>query len=258
MVSSCGTPARRVAPAAERDRRDTAGPQAGARPNFASRDLPRSAPNDETARRRVLPVRDTPQPAARARNAVSLQAPQLTMNTTLPSTDPPTGTLSFRDGHIVVDLALREVRVDGRLAKLGGRAFDLLAALMARRGRIVSKDELLHVVWAGVVVEENNLEVQVVALRKVLGHDAIVTVQRHGYRLALAPDEIARDAAPDATSAMKQLVCALAEGRCLVLVAPDRPTQAAHARTSRRRPAVRELAGLPGWVFGGLLDTSRG
>ena len=56
-----------------------------------------------------------------------------------------------------------------RRRPLGARAFDLLLALVERRDRLVTKHELLDVVWPGLVVEENNLQVQVSALRKLLG-----------------------------------------------------------------------------------------
>ena len=64
---------------------------------------------------------------------------------------------------------------------LGARAFDLLLALAQHHERVASKDELLALAWPGVVVEENNLTVQVSALRKVLGADAIATVPGRGY-----------------------------------------------------------------------------
>ena len=51
----------------------------------------------------------------------------------------------------------------------GARAFDLLVALVERRDRVVSKNELLDLVWPRLVVEENNLQVHVAALRKLLG-----------------------------------------------------------------------------------------
>ena len=73
----------------------------------------------------------------------------------------------------------------GAAATLGARAFDLLLALIEHHHRVVGKDELLALVWPGVVVEENNLTVQVSALRKVLGVDAIATVAGRGYRFTL-------------------------------------------------------------------------
>ena len=69
---------------------------------------------------------------------------------------------------------------------LGSRAFDLLAALVARRDRVVPKDELIDVVWPGLVVEDNNLQVQISALRKVLGAQAIATVPGRGYQFTVA------------------------------------------------------------------------
>ena len=68
---------------------------------------------------------------------------------------------------------------------LGDRAFDVLLALVERAGQLVTKDELLALVWPSLVVEENNLQVQVSTLRKVLGAGAIATVAGRGYRFTL-------------------------------------------------------------------------
>lgn len=84
---------------------------------------------------------------------------------------------------------------DGTPVTLGARAFDLLLCLLERHPELVSKDEALARVWPGLVVEENNLSVQVSALRKQLGSEAIATVAGRGYRFAHAlqrvPDEAA-------------------------------------------------------------------
>ncbi|MEP6941693.1 MAG: tetratricopeptide repeat protein [Betaproteobacteria bacterium] len=74
---------------------------------------------------------------------------------------------------------------DGQPTALGARGFDILNALIERRDRLVTKDELLDLVWPGLVVEENNLQVHVSALRKILGPNAIATVPGRGYRFAL-------------------------------------------------------------------------
>jgi len=76
--------------------------------------------------------------------------------------------------------------VDGQPATLGGRALDLLIALAARPHQVLTKSELLGIVWRGLVVEENNLRVQVNTLRRLLGEDAIATVPGRGYRLSVA------------------------------------------------------------------------
>jgi len=94
--------------------------------------------------------------------------------------------------------AERQVLVGGQPAPLGARAFDLLMALYERRERVVGKNELLDLVWPGLVVEENNLQVQVSSLRKVLGPSAIATIPGRGYRFTLplgAPARAVRPAA---------------------------------------------------------------
>ena len=68
---------------------------------------------------------------------------------------------------------------------LGARAFGVLQALIEHRERTVTKDELLDLAWPGVVVEENNLQVQISTLRKLLGPQSIATIPGRGYRLTL-------------------------------------------------------------------------
>src|SRR5207237_7621092 len=96
----------------------------------------------------------------------------------------------YRFGSSEVRPAERQVLINGAPAALGGRAFDLLLALIERRERVVDKAELFNVVWPGLIVEENNLNVQISSLRKVLGRSAIATIAGHGYRFvaALEPD----------------------------------------------------------------------
>jgi DNA-binding winged helix-turn-helix (wHTH) protein len=78
----------------------------------------------------------------------------------------------------------RELFLDDQPIRLGDRAFDVLMVLIEARGAVVSKDALMAHVWSGQVVEENNLEVQISALRTVFGagRALIRTVPRRGYR----------------------------------------------------------------------------
>ena len=89
-------------------------------------------------------------------------------------------------GRLELRPAERRLFLDGRELVLGSRAFSLLCALVARRERVVNKDELIDEVWPGLVVEENNLQVQVSALRKALGPQAITTLPGLGYRFTFA------------------------------------------------------------------------
>src|SRR6516164_6197100 len=77
----------------------------------------------------------------------------------------------------------REVFADGRPIELGGRAFDVLVALIEANGAIVGKDELMNRVWPGRIVEEGNLRAQIRALRIALADpDLIRTVAGRGYQ----------------------------------------------------------------------------
>jgi len=96
----------------------------------------------------------------------------------------------YRSGGIVIDPAQRQVLVDGEPARLGSRAFELLMTLLERRDRVVGKRELLDLVWPKLVVEENNLQVHVAALRKVLGPQAIATIPGRGYQFSLPVDAL--------------------------------------------------------------------
>ena len=57
------------------------------------------------------------------------------------------------------------------LILLGERALDILCMLVSAKGEVVTKDELITQIWSGIAVEENNLQVQVSALRKALAYD---------------------------------------------------------------------------------------
>src|SRR5262245_59647955 len=104
------------------------------------------------------------------------------MTTTTPHDSP------LRFGDWEVRAVARELIVRGTRAHIGSRAFDVLLALVQRRGETTTKNELLDAAWPGLVVEENNISVQIAALRKLLGAHAIATVAGLGYRLAVAAD----------------------------------------------------------------------
>ena len=98
----------------------------------------------------------------------------------------PKGFLDF--GSFRVDLARRLLLRSGQPVSLPAKAFEVLLVLSQRPGEVVSKDELMKVVWPDTFVEEGNLTQTIFVLRKALGDSdgqaLIITVPRQGYRFA--------------------------------------------------------------------------
>src|ERR1700757_4029580 len=84
----------------------------------------------------------------------------------------------------------RELLADGRPVKLGGRAFEVLMALIEAHGAVVSKNALMARVWPDRIVEENNLQWQISALRAAFGADRnlVRTVSGRGYQFTAEID----------------------------------------------------------------------
>ena len=128
-----------------------------------------------------------------------------------------------------------------RREPLGKRALNIISVLAEAKGEIVTKDELLEAVWPGVIVEENALQVHVVALRKALGPEAdrLRTIRGVGYQLHVDPDP-ATSAAADETAAPSQL-----EPTTNIVSQP-----AAELRQSTRiAGALRSWGGAHRWAF---------
>ena len=95
-----------------------------------------------------------------------------------------TGTLAF--GPFAVRPQERLVMRDGVALPLGAKAFDTLMALMSRPNEVVSKWDLMALVWPGLTVEEASLRFHIAALRKALGDGKngaryIATLAGRGY-----------------------------------------------------------------------------
>src|SRR6202158_3795632 len=78
----------------------------------------------------------------------------------------------------------REFLAEGRPLELGGRAFDVLMALIEASGAVVGKDALMERVWPDRIIEENSLQAQISALRRAFGadRDLIRTIAGRGYQ----------------------------------------------------------------------------
>jgi DNA-binding winged helix-turn-helix (wHTH) protein len=87
-------------------------------------------------------------------------------------------------GRFRMLLRRRQLLADSVPIEIGSRAFDLLLILLESDGALVTKEELINRVWPGVVVADENLKVQISALRKALGADRnlIRTEFGRGYR----------------------------------------------------------------------------
>ena len=103
-------------------------------------------------------------------------------------TEPSNDTALLTLGPIALDVAAREVRVDGTEVELTTKEFDLLRHLLENPGVVLSRQVLLDRVWGmSYPGETRTVDVHVGQLRKKLGlPDAIRTVRGAGYK-AVAP-----------------------------------------------------------------------
>jgi DNA-binding response OmpR family regulator len=100
-----------------------------------------------------------------------------------PSRDHPQTVQHF--GDIEIDLFNRTVMVDGREVTLSGREFSLLQAFVHHPHEVLSRQQLLSMVWGMDFDPRTNLvDVYVGYLRRKLGEKRIETVRRAGYRFA--------------------------------------------------------------------------
>lgn len=106
-------------------------------------------------------------------------------------------------GPFRVDASERLLLRNGAPIPLTPKVFDLLLLLMRNLGNVLSKDEIMSKLWPDTIVEENNLTVNMSALRKALNDDSsqpqyIETIPRRGYRFVAEVREVKAGAAPSA------------------------------------------------------------
>ena len=94
---------------------------------------------------------------------------------------------SFEFGPFLLDSGKRLLLRSGEPVPLAPKVLDTLLALIQHRADVISKDDLLRLVWGDTVVEEGGLARNISLLRKTLGekpddHRYIVTVPARGYR----------------------------------------------------------------------------
>ena len=96
------------------------------------------------------------------------------------------GAIRLRFGPFELNVAERSLKKANQVIPLGGRAYDILVALLENAGEVVAKAELIARAWPDVTVEEGSLRVHLSALRKALrdgqfGDKYIANVQGQGY-----------------------------------------------------------------------------
>jgi two-component system, OmpR family, alkaline phosphatase synthesis response regulator PhoP len=93
-------------------------------------------------------------------------------------------------GHIVIQPDQREVKVKGDSIELTPKEFDLLLFLCKHRGKVLSRQQLLHGVWDYHFLGDTRIvDVHISHLREKLEANArtpelIVTIRNVGYKLA--------------------------------------------------------------------------
>jgi DNA-binding response OmpR family regulator len=95
-------------------------------------------------------------------------------------------------GSVAVDPGRREVRVAGAPVDLTIKEFNVLMALIAARGKVLSRDHLLSAVWGigeDCTIRTRTVDQHIAGIRQKLGSEGarILTVQRLGYRVDLLP-----------------------------------------------------------------------
>src|SRR6266581_6509152 len=146
------------------------------------------------------------------------------------------GAIRFGFGPFELNVAERSLKKANQVIPLGGRAYDILIALLENAGEVVGKAELIARVWPDVTVEEGSLRVHLSALRKALGdgqfgNKYIANVQGQGYSF-IAP---------------------------VTCLPADRDKSSASARMSNLPPALGRMVGRDNVVLEiqGLLQTEQ-
>jgi DNA-binding winged helix-turn-helix (wHTH) protein/tetratricopeptide (TPR) repeat protein len=168
----------------------------------------------------------------------------------------------YRFGEFTLDVEDRRLSHDSSTVPLAPKAHDLLVALVRRAGRLVTKRELLDLVWPDAFVEEGILSVHVSGLRKALGEtngspSYIETVPRSGYRFIAAVTASARELRTVAVlPAHPVSASATTDDRALGLAIADALID---ALGTFRGVVVRPLRAVHGYVnaTGNLVDVAR-
>src|SRR5437762_14150006 len=99
--------------------------------------------------------------------------------------------IDYKFGPFLIDASERQLLRNGQIVPLTPKVFDVLLALVQNSGHILTRDEVMKIVWPDTAVEEGNLVRNISTLRSALGerpreHHFIETIPWRGYRF-IAP-----------------------------------------------------------------------
>ena len=129
-------------------------------------------------------------------------------------------------GGYALDADRRELTRGSEAIAVGPQVFDLLVYLVQNRERVVSKDDLLDVVWGGRIVSESTLTSHINAVRKAIGDSGeqqrlIRTIARKGFRFV---GEVREAQSSDGFSSLKTGLDKLREAPAGMVALPDKPS----------------------------------
>src|SRR5213080_5452016 len=128
------------------------------------------------------------------------------------------GHVKFNFDNHILDTDLRELRRGGEMIAMQPQVFDLLVHLLKYRDRVVSRDDLIALVWGGRIVSDSTLDSRINAARNAIGDNGkeqrlIRTIPRKGVRFVGAVN------GPCDAQAASQAEAKMRSG----LTLPDRP-----------------------------------
>src|SRR5437667_2404132 len=117
---------------------------------------------------------------------------------------------SYEFGPFRVDARERRLLRDGEVVPLTQKVFDILLVLVQNSGHILTKDEVMKLVWPDTAVEEGNVARNISTLRNALGERPreskyIETVPWRGYRFVANVKKVSAESARPAISSIAVL-----------------------------------------------------
>ena len=135
--------------------------------------------------------------------------------------------MRYRFENFVLDSDRREFARGTETIAIGPQVFDLLLHLVQNREHVVTKDNLIDVVWSGRIVSESTLTSHINAVRKAIGDSGdeqrlLRTIARKGYRFVADVRETDASEMASPARPIQSLAPALSPAPALTL--PDRPS----------------------------------